>query len=242
MPEDPSNGQAEDKGVMNMKWVQRGIGVCLIVVLASGLSILTTGVVVNAYIQSVLTSFNIKLEQPAPGIVGMMRTLIGTEKKPVQTSAMTDSGSRAEEKSGQNKTQSGVKNTSKPSPPPSPGSRNEKPAEEKVPEDALPVMGQAAGESAQSQQGQDQRLVMTPEALRDMKDNLPNTEKASIFNILMNKLPAEEMQKISSMMEDGLTDAEVKEIQSMIAKYVDPKEYEELMSMLTPSGTNQTGE
>ncbi|MFC3747260.1 hypothetical protein [Paenibacillus sp. GCM10012306] len=216
-----------------MRLVKRTLAVCMIVVLASTLSILTTGVVVNAYIQSVLASFDIKLEKPAPGIVGMMRSLMGTKEKPAVAEAVNgDKGKATQDKgkSGSNK------DTPKPSSSPASG---DKPTEEKVPEDALPVMGQIAGESAdaQNQGGSalDQQLVMTPEAMRDLKDNLPSAEKVNIFNILMNKLPQEEMQKISVMMEDGLTEAEVKEIQAVIAKYVDPKEYNELMKMLTPT-------
>ncbi|MFE4712380.1 hypothetical protein ACFRAM_16020 [Paenibacillus sp. NPDC056722] len=216
-----------------MKLVKRALAVCMIVVLASTLSILTTGVVVNAYIQSVLASFDIKLEKPAPGIVGMMRSLMGTKEKPAVAEVVNgDKGKSVQDKGSSNT------DTPKASSSPSP-SGGDKPAEEKVPEDALPVMGQAAGESTDShnQGGSalDQQLVMTPEAMRDLKDNLPSAEKVNIFNILMNKLPQEEMQKISAAMEDGLTEAEVKELQAVIAKYVDPKEYDELMKMLTPT-------
>lgn len=64
-----------------MKIVKRALSVCLIVVLASTLSILTTGVVVNAYIQSVLASFDIKVNTPGPGFGGMIRSIIGMDNK-----------------------------------------------------------------------------------------------------------------------------------------------------------------
>ncbi|MFD2881851.1 hypothetical protein ACFTAO_47705 [Paenibacillus rhizoplanae] len=61
--------------------------------------------------------------------------------------------------------------------------------DETVPDNALPVMGQAAAGEEQSARGQDQNLVMTPEAMNELKENLPANEKSNIFNILMNKLP-----------------------------------------------------
>lgn len=60
-----------------VKIVKRALSVCLIVVLASGLSMLTTAYVVNTYIQSVLASFDIKLDGPGPGIGGFVKSLTG---------------------------------------------------------------------------------------------------------------------------------------------------------------------
>ncbi|WP_019914568.1 hypothetical protein [Paenibacillus sp. HW567] len=188
-----------------MKLVKRALAVCLIVVLASGLSILTTAFVVNTYIQSALASFDIKLNGPEPGIGGFVKSLIGMDK---------GSTSKKDSKSG------------------------EQPAEEKVPDNALPVMGQTSSTGEQGGSAADQQLVMTPEAMRDMKDKLPTDDKTNIFNILMTKLPPDEMQKISKIMEDGLTESEVQELQQVIAKYVDPDEYKTLMKMLTPSATD----
>ncbi|MRN53880.1 hypothetical protein [Paenibacillus monticola] len=214
-----------------MRIVKRTLGVCLIVVLASALSILTTGVVVNAYIQSVLASFDIKLGSSAPGLGGMMKSIIGMEDKAASTST------EITENTKETKSSSGVQD--KGSTPDSSSPKSEDPEDEKVPEDAVPAMGQQASTdsaaSDQSENSLDQQLVMTPEALGDLKNNLPSDEKANIFNILMSKLPQDEMQKISTAMEDGLTEDEVKELQQVIAKYVDPEEYDTLMKMLTPT-------
>lgn len=191
-----------------MKRIKRALGVLLIAVLASSLSVLTTGIVVNAYIQSVLSSFDIKLDSPISGFSDMMRSVAELNNKSTSTE----------------KTES-----------------NEEPKEEKAPANALPVMGQAGEQMAtsESESGNslDQQLVMTPEAMHDLKENLPSGEKANIFNILMTKLPQDEMQKISTMMEDGLTENEVKQIQETISKYVDKEEYDVLMKMLTPAST-----
>ncbi|WP_340020610.1 hypothetical protein MHI24_16265 [Paenibacillus sp. FSL K6-1096] len=212
-----------------MKVMKRTLGICLIVLLSSVLSMLTTAYVVNTYIQSVLASFEIKLDGPGPGIGGFVKSLTGmggspASKETVKTSK--EGGDKADSskvKADEEKKDGGA----------SSGHTDEKTVDENVPEDALPVMGQAAGEE-QSRGTLDQNLVMTPEAMNDLKENLPADEKTNIFNILMNKLPQEEMIKISAMLEGGLTESEAAELQGIIAKYVDADEYAALMKMLTP--------
>lgn len=209
----------ESKGeVILMKIVKNAVGICLIVVLASALSVLTTAYVVNTYIQSVLASFDIKLDSPAPGLGGFVKSLTGMGSK-TESDGIT--GQKEKENTGDNPAKDA----------------GDKAVEEKVPEDAVAVMGQPADEDAAEApdtESQDQQLVMTPDAMSEMKDNIPEEDKVGIFNILMTKLPQEEMQAISTAMEDGLTEAEVKEIQEVIAKYVNQDEYELLMKMLTP--------
>ncbi|WP_151733365.1 hypothetical protein [Paenibacillus tengchongensis] len=209
-----------------MKLLKRALGVCLIVVLASALSVATTAIVVQTYIQSVLSGLGIDLGTPGPGIGGLVQAITGTGDNSGGQQEDTGSGTGAQE--------SGAVSEG--------GQDTEEPAEEEVPENSIPVMG---GVSSTETQGGgnvlDQQLVMTPEAMGEMKDSLPSSEKASIFNILMNKLPQEEMQKISTAMEDGLTESEVKELQDIIAKYVESEEYDQLMKMLTPNINESDG-
>lgn len=208
-----------------MKIVKRVLGVCLIVVLASSLSMLTTAFVVNSYIRSVLASFDIQLDSPAPGIGGFVKSLTGMNSKQSAPEPAEETKDQAEsKKDGPGKTEN------------EPAKQTDESVGEKVPEDSLAVMGQALENDTQEETGSalDQQLVMTPEAMNELKDSLPTDEKANIFNILMTKLPQEEMQKISTAMEDGLTESEVSELQKVIAKYVNPEEYETLMKMLTP--------
>ncbi|QUL55011.1 hypothetical protein KDC22_33070 [Paenibacillus tritici] len=217
---------------MMMRIVKRALGICLIVVLASGLSMLTTAYVVNTYIQSVLASLDIKLDGPGPGIGGFVKGLTGmgggsganpkdeiSKETSKETTTETDSGKTDGEQGN-----SGGKT----------GNTENQSVDEKVPENALPVMGQAAAGEEQSESALDQNLVMTPEAMNDLKENLPANEKSNIFNILMTKLPQEEMIKISAALEGGLTESEVTELQGIIEKYVDADEYKALMKMLTP--------
>lgn len=60
---------------MNMlKWLLK---LCLSAILVSFLTIMTTGFVVNAYIQSLLASFNIQLEGQPFGLSTMMQSMLG---------------------------------------------------------------------------------------------------------------------------------------------------------------------
>ncbi|WP_238654497.1 hypothetical protein [Paenibacillus piscarius] len=213
-----------------MKVVKRALGICLIVLLSSVLSMLTTAYVVNTYIQSVLASFEIKVDGPGPGISGFVKSLTGMGGSPASKDTEKTSKESGDQ-AGSSKVKADEENKNGGA---TSGHTNEKTVDDKVPEDALPVMGQAAGEE-QSGGALDQNLVMTPEAMNELKENLPADEKTNIFNILMTKLPQEEMIKISAMLEGGLTESEAAELQGIIAKYVDADEYNALMKMLTPS-------
>ncbi|MEK3688063.1 hypothetical protein [Paenibacillus sp. FSL R10-2736] len=217
-----------------MKLMKRTLGICLIVVLASGLSMLTTAYVVNTYIQSVLAGFDIKVDGPEPGMLGFVKSLTGMGSSSSSSTDPKDTKDTIKE--ADSSKVDGEKGTGGDSPASETGDK----VDETVPEDALPVMGQAAAGEEQSDRALDQELVMTPGALNDLKENLPADEKSNIFNILMNKLPQEEMLKISSAMEGGLTESEVKELQEIIARYVDEEEYESLMKMLTPDSAPST--
>jgi hypothetical protein len=219
---------------MTMKLMKRTLGICLIVVLASGLSMLTTAYVVNTYIQSVLAGFDIKVDGPEPGMLGFVKSLTGMGGSSSSSTDPKDTKDTIKE--ADSSKVDGEKGTGGDSP----ASETGDTVDETVPEDALPVMGQAAAGEEQSDRALDQELVMTPGALNDLKENLPADEKSNIFNILMNKLPQEEMLKISSAMEGGLTESEVNELQEIIARYVDEEEYESLMKMLTPDSSPST--
>ncbi|WP_379137708.1 hypothetical protein [Paenibacillus sp. sgz500958] len=207
-----------------MRLVKRALGVLLIAVLASSLSVLTTGIVVNAYIQSLLSSFDIKLDTPVSGLSGILKSVTG-----MNDNNSTDPDSSKTGDSPATEEDSAAGSTEK--------STTEETGNNPAPQDALPVMGQEATETAGGDSALKQELVMTPEEMSTLKENIPSGEKVDIFNILMNKLPQAEMQNISTAMEDGLTQQEVEVIQQVISKYVDKDEYEILMKMLTPDMT-----
>jgi hypothetical protein len=207
-----------------MKWLGWLMKTGLTVVLISGLTLLTTGMIVNAYVKSLLASFNIQLEnEPAIGLNVFGGGLFGNKQASDSTVESTVAGGTAE--SGSTPVQ------------------QKDPAEpdsEEVPDGALPVMGSSQGETT-AQEGNDdspavesegEELVMSAGDIAEKKDSLPEEEKQQIFTMLMNKLPAEDMQKISAAMEDGLTETELQEIEQVIAKRMTAEEYTKLMELL----------
>ncbi|MFM9280824.1 ICP22 family protein [Paenibacillus jiagnxiensis] len=219
-----------------MRWLGWLMKTGLTVVLISGLTMLTTGMVVSVYVKSLLESFNIQLEnEPAIGLNVFGGGLFGS-KQP-------DTGSTESAVTG-NPDETG-------STPVQQGDTPAKPSSEEMPDGALPVMGSSQDEAASSEASGEtseegasgasnsddagsggEQLVMTPGEIAEKKDSLPEAEKQQIFTMLMNKLPAEDMQKISAAMEDGLTEAELQEIEQVIAKRMTTEEYTKLMELL----------
>lgn len=225
-----------------MRWLGWLMKTGLTVVLISGLTMLTTGMVVNAYLKSLLESFNIQLEnEPAIGLNVFGGGLFGSKQPNTRSTESAVTGNPGE--TGSTPVQQGD------TPPAKPGS-------EEVPDGALPVMGsgqdemassEASGEASNEASGEtsdnsagnsnaggsgSEQLVMTPGEIAEKKDSLPEAEKQQIFTMLMNKLPAEDMQKISAAMEDGLTETELQEIEQVIAKRMTTEEYTKLMELL----------
>ncbi|MBY9082126.1 hypothetical protein KIH86_00255 [Paenibacillus sp. HN-1] len=231
-----------------MKWVKRGLGICLIAVLSGCLTILTTGVVVNAYVRSVMNEVGLKVETPGPGFGGMLSALLGTggsktaDKSNAAAKDKKDGSQTALGTAGAVPTPSASASFEEAVPTASSNSGGAVSAATtkqgsggtagggQAQDDALPVMGAVSEDSTA---GTDQQLVVTPDDMKDLKKNLPSEDKVSIFNILMKKVPQDEMQKISADMENGLTEQEVADIQSIISKYVTQDEYNKLMAMLT---------
>ncbi|OXL86717.1 hypothetical protein BCV73_29305 [Paenibacillus sp. SSG-1] len=243
-----------------MKIAQWLLKTVLTVVLISGLTVLTTGAVVNMYVQSLLASFNIQLEGQPTGIGGMMKGMLGLnntkEKEPDKEAASTahaadDSKSTV---GSTNTAETGTGSTEGAGETAGTGSQTGTNAGEAgsggstagmetggnadgegtdAPDDALPVMGQGLSESAMGgQSAADQQVVISPDEMIQKKDELTATEKEQIFNILMKKLPQSEMQKISAAMEDGLTEQELSTIEDTISKYLTKEEYAALSKLL----------
>ncbi len=228
-----------------MKWLLK---VSLTAILVSTLTIVTTGIVVNAYIQSILSSLNIQLEAQPLGVGGIMKTMLGF-------GAGTDSGTGTTSGTSETVNVTNANQTS----PDSVRSDDKEPradgtaaetngtqeaeeteagtgetegtsSEQEGPDGSLPVMGSSATDSEATPE--DDQIVMTPGDIVDRKGSLPLEDKEEIFTLLMNKLPQSEMQKISEAMEDGLTEAELAEIEEGITQYLSEAEYDKLISLL----------
>ncbi|KOY15270.1 hypothetical protein [Paenibacillus xylanivorans] len=233
-----------------MKLLQWFIKILLTVMLVSSLTLLTTGLIVQSYVKSLLASFNIQWEGQPMGLTAMFQGALGgksgEEKKP--GTGTTDQPAGAEE--------------------------------EHVPEDAISVMGNGtesgetgantgnssggssvagtdadAGTNAGTESGTtpgnstasgngtgtssngtassgNDEIVVSPDDITGKKDKLPLEEKEKIFSLLMNKLPQKEMQQISGAMEGGLTEQELRDIEQVISKYLTSEEYDNLMEVL----------
>lgn len=210
----------------------------LVVLMVSSLTVFTTGMVVNAYIKSILDSFNIQLEGQPFAWGSMLQGMMGnksssTEETDSKTPVMEDKepviGSSTITKDLDSSNQDEVKENGERSP----GSvKEDSPVvDEEVPEDALSVMGGIDSE-ASGMGEQDQRVVVTPDDVARKKDDLPASEKEEVFNILMTKLPQDKIQEITVAMENGLTEQELKQVEDIISKYLSKDEYNKLMTLL----------
>lgn len=195
-----------------MGWIFKMIKSVMLVVIISGLTVVTTGIVVNAYVQSLLTKLNVSWEGQPTGFGGIVQGLMSTNKKSdvVLNKTKTDDDSKSSEREG------------------------DVDADQQVPEDSLPVMGGMTGEgqTSQEQTSREGQVVVTPDDVIAKKEGLADKDKEEIFAILMSKLPENEMQHMTDALEDGLTEAEMIEIQQMISKYLDPEEYDKMMKIL----------
>ncbi|MGG1876649.1 hypothetical protein [Paenibacillus campinasensis] len=229
---------------MNMlKWLLK---LCLSAILVSFLTIMTTGFVVNAYIQSLLASFNIQLEGQPFGLSTMMQSMLGdrgaSEKKnaesPVQNAADSGRGDANDPSShtaGQSTPEGdgngGATGQLEEEESTATEGQGEVTDEDQPPDNSLPVMGGVDSRSEDSGL-ENEQLVMTPNDIVDKKDSLPVEDKEEIFLILMQRLPQAEMQKISEAMENGLTTAELEEIEQIVSKYLNEEEFDRLLTKL----------
>ncbi|MEC0093743.1 hypothetical protein [Paenibacillus macquariensis] len=222
-----------------MSWLGKMI---LIVVMVSSLSMLTTGLVVNAYIKSMLASLNIQLEgQPfawgsvLQGLMGKKDSTTVVEgevtKDNKEEIAKEDNDKVVESSNGSKDTDTTNETGTTGNGGSSSGSgKEESPVDEEAPDGATPVMGEMHTEVAGV--GQQDQVIVSPDDLVRKKDDLPASEKEEIFNILMTKLPQEKVQEITVAMENGLTEQELKQVEEIISKYLSDDEYAKLMKLL----------
>lgn len=239
-----------------MKWIGWLLRLCATILAVSLLTVLTTGYVVNSYIQSLLGSYNIPVPESSPSIGDMMKGMLGFGGKGVKDSPVsgkdvspiqpdpnkTADNTPGSENTGKHDSQGSVgegvdgtdsANTGGATQDGSSGKKND--TEEPAPEDAVPAMGGLSSQDAaagQGAQGQDQQVIVTPDDLAAKKDGLPDKDKEKVFSILMSKLPQTEMQTLTEALEGGLTEAEMINIEQILSKYLDKSEYAKVMEIL----------
>lgn len=196
-----------------MKWIGWLLRLSLTIVMVSVLTIMTTGYVVNSYIQSLLSSYNLPISGQAPSLGGMVKGMLGFSDV---DQTKSDKGKQGQSVTEQNAGEDAL--------PVMGGISSES------------SLGAAGAGNEQNQQqgqiGQQDQVLVTPDELVAKKDELADTDKEEVFKILMSKLPQEEMQKLTEAMEDGLTETEMIEIEQILSKYLDKSEYAKMIKLL----------
>lgn len=233
-----------------MKWLLKFARLGLVVITVSLLTILTTGYVVNTYIQSLLSSYNLPIASQTPSLGGIVKGMLGFGSKGNQdpkddltreATGQTGLESEEPEESQQSSTgdrsgagdsgtnQEGLSTGDQEATSGPESSEGDGDTEEEAPEGSVPVMGGIAGDSAGAQ---DQQVLVTPDDLVAKKDELSDSEKEEVFATLMSKLPQEEMQRMSELIEGGLTETEMIEIEQILSKHLSKEEYAKMLNIL----------
>ncbi|WP_018754194.1 hypothetical protein [Paenibacillus terrigena] len=214
-----------------------------LVILVSSLTLITTGLIVNSYIDSVLKKFNIQLE----GKPFALSSLWGGSK-PSSTGAGS-TPAKADDAAGASsaKPQDGAV--------PAFGGVTEPPAEPGDGHDDATAGGRdapaggeapgATGATGSSSSGTatadpalppaatpKEDVIIPSDAIAKAKDGLSKEEKEKVFTTLISKIPANELQTVLNAVEDGLTGSELTEVEQIIAKYVSTEEYDKLIELL----------
>ncbi|MGX1829948.1 hypothetical protein ACWIE6_16980 [Paenibacillus taichungensis] len=231
-----------------MKLLQWFIKILLTVMLVSSLTLLTTGLIVQSYVKSLLASFNIQWEGQPMGLTAMFQGALGgksgEEKKP--GTGTTDQPAGAEEEhvpedaisvmgngteNGETGANTGNNSEEATGTDPDAGTNAGTDSGTTTGNSTASGNGTGTNSNGTASSGNDE-IVVSPDDITGKKDKLPLEEKEKIFSLLMNKLPQKEMQQISGAMEGGLTEQELRDIEQVISKYLTSEEYDNLMEVL----------
>ena len=78
-------------------------------------------------------------------------------------------------------------------------------------------------------------VVLSAEDLRKMRENLTNSERASLFAKVVKKVPPEEIEQLSGWLESGLTASEIRRIKQLSERYFTTEEMEQMMNWIEQS-------
>lgn len=200
----------------------------------SFLSIWTTGYIVTSYVDTLLKQFNLPLEVPPMAMSGVWGKLWGSDP-PLATDLIEGSGS------GQDKPETSPDTTASSGN----GEQGEPPASEdafgEIENPPLTDIGIGGGTEAGGTPSQPDaesgeidgtETAVTTDDLTEVKEQMTDADKETLFGLLMSKLPQESMQLISGYVEDGLTEQELTSVQQIMAQHLDKAEYEQMMNIL----------
>ncbi|MDQ0061562.1 hypothetical protein [Paenibacillus harenae] len=199
----------------------------------SFLSIWTTGYIVTSYVDTLLKQYNLPLEVPPMAMSGVWGKLWGSDP-PIATDA-------AEGGSGQDKPDTLPDTTASSGN----GEQDEPPASEdafgEIENPPLTDIGIGGGTEAGGTPSQPDtesgeidgtETAVTTDDLTEVKEQMTDADKDTLFGLLMSKVPQESMQLISGYVEDGLTEQELTSVQQIMAQHLDKAEYEQMMNIL----------
>ncbi|WP_454193254.1 hypothetical protein [Paenibacillus sp. Marseille-Q7038] len=197
-----------------MRWLKWCGKIVITVMLVSTLTLLTTGLIVQSYVKSLLTSFNIAWEGQPTGLTSIFQDVIGMNSS--NTSKSTDEQKKTPDRVAEKQID------------------NNSPENSSGEKDSAPNLVENPDEGTEIPKEPEDPVIMSPDDMAEYKDTIPNEEKTEVFDLLMNKIPTDEMQVIASNMENGITEQELQDMEQVIAKYLTEDEYKQLMAILTP--------
>lgn len=203
------------EGVREMSFKLLGwIGkVLATVLLASFLTLWTTGYIITSYVESLLKQYEIPIEVPPIAMSGLWGKLWGSDIDQLVELPQSDV-----EGNDANQDIEGSEQT--------PLTQNDNSDSQDENEDKE-VHGVFAPVELD-----DEEVTMTNEEIDNKKSNMNDEDSQRLLDLLMSKLPADSWQTFSTYIEDGLTDQELLSVQQMMAQHLSGDEYEELMSIL----------
>ncbi|MFC4601369.1 hypothetical protein [Cohnella hongkongensis] len=211
------------------KWISWAVRTVVTALLLSFLCIWTTGYIVNSYMESVLKQLQLPLEVQPLALSGVWGTLWGAERPPEKEAAeaMPRASEEAlggnfspqptpnggEDAAGSGTDADGTEEdgaTDEPSPPPEPAGGEPLGEEGEVPGDSVPVFG---GDSSLGQQ-------------------LTDSQRQSLYALVVSKLNPEQLRQLSNSLQDGLTADELADMQAMLQSALTEEEYAQMMTLL----------
>jgi hypothetical protein len=195
-----------DGGFCLMKFVNWLTRTIITAAIMSGISIATTWVMVNAYVQQITEQYGVAGAVQPIAITNVLSALTeGGQKKakPVSAEAQEDPVSGSPE---------------------APEAADPSAKEYPVPDNALPVMGEV--------ETQHDDVYISMEDLNEKKESFTQEDRVEIFTMLITKLPPSEVRTISTLLEDGFRAEEMQEASAILKRHLTEEEYEKLIGIL----------
>ncbi|MBD2871798.1 hypothetical protein [Paenibacillus arenilitoris] len=214
-------------------WLAKLIAAGLIV---SFLSIWTTGYIVTSYVDTLLKQFNLPLDVPPMATSGVWGKLWGADPLLKTDIADKEGTSPAGEDGTEKDEPAGEGQGEEPEAVDAFGQLEDAPLTDIGVGSGTQANGGAESEGGAEQEGASgidgTETAVTTDELSEVKEQMTDQDKETLFGLLMDKLPQQSWQTISQYVENGLTEQELTDIQQIMAQYLDKTEYEQMMTIL----------